>query len=327
MYFKGTFIAVFLSCCQPPLSLCQKTAISSVKFHKPPTCPRHVPRDYQVEQTVTSTSILSCTVVCASSPSCNSVIFDRAAKTCHLSQQVAAADCVNMEVITDAAVYLQKKELCQNGGTPSAGTCDCLPGFMGDNCELGPMRDCSDYKISGQASAVVRMIRPTDNVAFPVTCYNEMSTLMTRRNNKVNFTRSWREYRDGFGNVSDTHWLGLENMHILTSQNRKYQLNVQKKCNCFSLGKKPAGDCLSDLRGANFSTYDNDNDGDSSVNCASRHSGGWWFHGNTCSTCNPTGQLLQPANGLRTGDDSEVFWVKDLGNVAPYGINLRLQNL
>ncbi|XP_025077858.1 uncharacterized protein LOC112554335 [Pomacea canaliculata] len=36
----------------------------------------------------------------------------------------------------------------------------------------------------------------------------------------------------------------------------------------------PTGDCLSDLRGANFSTYDNDNDGDSSVNCASRHSGG-----------------------------------------------------
>ncbi|PVD24962.1 hypothetical protein C0Q70_15458 [Pomacea canaliculata] len=89
----------------------------------------------------------------------------------------------------------------------------------------------------------------------------------------------------------------------------------------------PVGDCLSDLRGANFSTYDSDNDGDSSVNCASRHSGGWWFRGNTCSTCNPTGQLLQPANGMRTGVDSEVFWIKDLGDVVPSRIRFSLANM
>ncbi|XP_025107598.1 fibrinogen C domain-containing protein 1-like [Pomacea canaliculata] len=181
------------------------------------------------------------------------------------------------------------------------------------------------------------MIRPTDNLTFPVNCFNDLSTLMIRRNNKVNFTRSWREYRDGFGNISDTHWLGLENMHILTSQNRKYRLvvHIQLKNNTsryamydnFMSRTRTLCDCLSDLRGANFSTYDSDNDGDGSVNCASRHSGGWWFRGNTCSTCNPTGQLLQPANGLRTGVDSEVFWIKDLGDVVPVMITIRLQRL
>ncbi|XP_025107601.1 angiopoietin-related protein 1-like [Pomacea canaliculata] len=197
------------------------------------------------------------------------------------------------------------------------------------------------------------MVLPTNNITFPINCFNEYSTVMIRRNNKINFTRSWREYREGFGNLSETHWLGLEQIHLLTSQNRSYRLVVQVEqpngtllqaaynnfkvkdekslyqftFDSIKLSPSPAGDCLSDLRGANFSTYDSDNDGDSSVNCASRHSGGWWFRGNTCSTCNPTGQLLQPANGLRTGVDSEVFWIKDLGNVAPYRISMRLRPL
>lgn len=76
------------------------------------------------------------------------------------------------------------------------------------------------------------MIRPTDNLTFPVNCFGDLSTLMIRRNNKVSFTRSWREYRDGFGNLSDSHWLGLENMHILTSLNRKYRLIVHVSTPC-----------------------------------------------------------------------------------------------
>ncbi|PVD24964.1 hypothetical protein C0Q70_15460 [Pomacea canaliculata] len=314
-----------------------------------------MPRDYQVSQVVasTSTGALSCTVTCASSPVCNSIVFDPAAKTCHLSQQVAAPDCLNMEDIKDSRIYLEKRHSCKNGATPRGDKCDCVPGYMGDNCELGPMRDCYDYMTIGKAQGtMVRMIRPTDNMTFPVNCLDALSTVMIRRNNKINFTRSWREYRDGFGNISDTHWLGLEKIRILTTQNRSYNLLVQVQLNntaslyvlynnftvsdeksfyqlhfeSVTLNSNHPGDCLSDLRGANFSTYDSDNDGDSSVNCASRHSGGWWFRGNACSTCNPTGQLLQPANGLRTGVDSEVFWIKDLGNIAPYRISIRLQN-
>ncbi|PVD24965.1 hypothetical protein C0Q70_15461 [Pomacea canaliculata] len=165
---------------------------------------------------------------------CNSVVFDRAAKTCHLSPQVAAADCLNMEDIQDGRIYLQKVE--QPNGTLLQAA-------------------YNNFKVKDEKSL----------------------------------------YQFTFDSIK--------------------------------LSPSPAGDCLSDLRGANFSTYDSDNDGDSSVNCASRHSGGWWFRGNTCSTCNPTGQLLQPANGLRTGVDSEVFWIKDLGNVAPYRISMRLRPL
>lgn len=71
------------------------------------------------------------------------------------------------------------------------------------------------------------MVLPTNNTPFPIGCFNEYSTVMIRRNNKVNFTRSWREYREGFGNLSETHWLGLEQIHLLTSQNRSYRLVVQ----------------------------------------------------------------------------------------------------
>ncbi|XP_025107594.1 fibrinogen C domain-containing protein 1-like [Pomacea canaliculata] len=199
-------------------------------------------------------------------------------------------------------------------------------------------------------SSGVHVIRPTDSVSFPVFCIAEGHVVFLRRlNNRVNFTRPWRDYRDGFGDISGSHWLGLEKMHILTSQDRVYQLRVQialtNGTNIYTFYNNftvrdgsqfyqfdftvnaMANDCLSDLRRISFSTYDSDNDGDSSVNCASRHSGGWWFRGNTCSTCNPTGQLLQPANGLRTGVDSEVFWIKDLGDVVPFRIRFSLANM
>lgn len=93
-----------------PSCLCQTNAVGSVYFHKLSTCPRQMPRDYQVSQVVasTSTGALSCTVTCASSPTCNSIVFDPADKTCHLSQQVAALDCLNMEDIKDSRIYLEK---------------------------------------------------------------------------------------------------------------------------------------------------------------------------------------------------------------------------
>ncbi|KAK7113287.1 hypothetical protein V1264_012599 [Littorina saxatilis] len=87
------------------------------------------------------------------------------------------------------------------------------------------------------------------------------------------------------------------------------------------------GDCFSALYGAQFSAYDNDNDEDGGVNCAQNHEGGWWFRGGACSTCNPTGPLLQPAGGRRTGVDAEIFWTEDLDDLVPFKMTMFLTSL
>ena len=71
------------------------------------------------------------------------------------------------------------------------------------------------------------------------------------------------------------------------------------------------GDCLSEVKGRPFSTYDGDHEDDVSTNCAQRHESGWWMgtlSGIGCTLCNPTGRLLQPADLKRTNEDKEVFW-------------------
>ena len=81
-------------------------------------------------------------------------------------------------------------------------------------------------------------------------------------------------------------------------------------------------DCLGDVRGKPFSTYDADHDDDVSGNCAERHHSGWWF-GN-CTLCNPTGVLTTPDDMLRSGVDWEVFWTPGLGQLSPRTVRMYL---
>lgn len=46
-----------------------------------------------------------------------------------------------------------------------------------------------------------------------------------RRDGSVDFNRRWNEYRSGFGDVSGEHWLGNDNIFLLTNQGR-YQLRI-----------------------------------------------------------------------------------------------------
>nr|KAG5709722.1 hypothetical protein BaRGS_027747 [Batillaria attramentaria] len=52
--------------------------------------------------------------------------------------------------------------------------------------------------------------------------------------------------------------------------------------------------------------------------------GGVWFRGDTCSTCNPTGPLTLPADGLRYGVDNEAFWTVNLGDLVPFKVTIFL---
>jgi ficolin len=125
----------------------------------------------------------------------------------------------------------------------------------------------------------------------------------------VNFSRSWNDYVQGFGDLNTEFWYGLRNIHCLTSRQpvqlrlllnftngnsfllsyehfvvdrpeRNYTLHVGQ-------AKGPSAGIssvnLAFNNGMPFSTYDNDNDRSSS-NCAL--GGGWWY--NACNYCQLT---------------------------------------
>ncbi|XP_013392922.1 angiopoietin-related protein 2-like [Lingula anatina] len=115
-------------------------------------------------------------------------------------------------------------------------------------------RDCADYNgVDGVHYIYVSSM----GKQLQVSCEQGWTVLMRRTGPELNFSRSWVDYRDGFGDVAGDHWLGLEAFHHLTNQGN-YSLMVEF--------------------GLPFSTYDADNDENiMSRNCADEFKGGWWY--------------------------------------------------
>jgi len=157
-----------------------------------------------------------------------------------------------------------------------------------------------------------------------VYCENGWLVIQRRTSGTLAFHRNWNDYVQGFGSLSGDHWLGLDNINRLTQSN-DYQLRIDMtdqtgsssyaKYSLFKVGgvatkydldlgsfSGTAGDSLTpqssipglnwdytklNLKGSKFSTKDSDNDGSSTINCAKKWTGGWWF--NDCFAANLNG--------------------------------------
>ena len=137
--------------------------------------------------------------------------------------------------------------------------------------------------------------------------------IMKRKRNAMdmNFNRLWDQYENGFGTLNSEFWLGLRNIHCLTTRgevdlmidlrqadgngmtwiyrnfkvngsNDKYRLQVGE-----SEGPPGANDAMFYHNGQQFTTRDSDNDLNV-VNCAFRHRAGWWYN----PECLSNGALL-----------------------------------
>ena len=135
-------------------------------------------------------------------------------------------------------------------------------------------------------------------------CSNGGWTVILRRkadvSQQVNFTRTWNDYKHGFGELNTEFWYGLRNIHCLTSR-QQVDLQIEIKYgsgsqltyiykyfvidgpeNKFTLHigqlqqPSPGRDNMNYHNGRPFSTDDRDSDSTSS-NCAHTHKGGWWF--------------------------------------------------
>ena len=53
----------------------------------------------------------------------------------------------------------------------------------------------------------------------------QFQVIQRREDGSVNFNRGILDYSRGFGNVNSEHWLGLDNIHLLTAQ-AHYELRI-----------------------------------------------------------------------------------------------------
>ncbi|XP_062595688.1 fibrinogen-like protein A, partial [Saccostrea cucullata] len=153
---------------------------------------------------------------------------------------------------------------------------------------------------------------------FSTHCMNTAGhiwTMIQRRvNGSVNFFRGWTEYKTGFGDLDSEFWIGLDNIRLLVTNGYtvlrvELEYGTESKYAEYSrfsiagegdnyrlqiLGYSgTAGDGFSCVHqychnGAQFSTFDKDNDLNPSLNEADKWRGAWWY--STGHTSNLNGE-------------------------------------
>ncbi|NXW79545.1 ANGP4 protein, partial [Hirundo rustica] len=197
--------------------------------------------------------------------------------------------------------------------------------------ERGMRAECGQWESfsSSQERAKVSLTHskpPPACPSLPLQAYCDMETdrggwtiIQLRANGSLSFQRSWREYKQGFGDASGEYWLGNEAVHLLTSRGPyalrvelqdweggqvyahygKFQLGSERQFYRLSLqdysGTAGRQSGLA-LQGTQFSTRDADND-NCLCKCAQMLSGGWWF--DACGLSNLNGIYYPARNNIR----------------------------
>ncbi|NXF12266.1 ANGP4 protein, partial [Smithornis capensis] len=184
-----------------------------------------------------------------------------------------------------------------------------IPGVPTPNCPVVPIPSHSQLIPLSPLQAYCDM--ETDQGGWTV--------IQLRANGSLSFQRSWREYKQGFGDAAGEYWLGNEAVHLLTSQvpyalrvelqdwegsqvyahYGKFQLGSEQQLYRLSLqdysGTAGQQSGLA-LHGTQFSTRDADND-NCLCKCAQMLSGGWWF--DACGLSNLNGIYYPARNNIR----------------------------
>ncbi|XP_061763849.1 tenascin-like [Nerophis ophidion] len=165
-------------------------------------------------------------------------------------------------------------------------------------------KDCAQIFLNGETASGVYTVYVGGVDSQAIQAYCDMETdgggwtvFLRRQNGKLDFFRNWKNYTAGFGNVDDEFWLGLSNLHKMTSGGH-YVLRVDLRdggesayaqYDRFTIAEPrtrfkiyigaysgTAGDSMTYHQGRPFSTYDNDND-IAVTNCALSYKGAFWY--------------------------------------------------
>ncbi|KFU87163.1 Tenascin-R, partial [Chaetura pelagica] len=165
-------------------------------------------------------------------------------------------------------------------------------------------KDCSQALLNGETTSGLYTIYLNGDRAQPLQVFCDMGedgggwiVFLRRQNGREDFYKNWKTYVAGFGDPKDEFWIGLENLHKITSQGQ-YELRVDLKdrgetayavYDRFSVGDAKsryrlrvdgysgtAGDSMTYHNGRSFSTFDKDNDS-AITNCALSYKGAFWY--------------------------------------------------
>ncbi|XP_075941747.1 uncharacterized protein LOC142944384 [Anarhichas minor] len=182
--------------------------------------------------------------------------------------------------------------------TPLLGTRDTLPPD-GPRLSFCPS-DCASLYYNGVRHSGVYTIIQSPGIALPVYCDMETegggwTVFQRRRGGLVSFNRGWSEYREGFGEPREEHWLGNQQLHLLSNQGHYslrielhdwshahkhalyHSFRIENEENRYRLHVSGFSGTVEDSFGwyhdqHDFSTPDTGNI------CAEISHAGWWFH-------------------------------------------------
>ncbi|CAK7295280.1 ANGPT2 [Vulpes lagopus] len=192
-------------------------------------------------------------------------------------------------------------------------------------------RDCAEVFKSGlTTNGIYTLTFPNSTEEIKAYCDMETSgggwtVIQRREDGSVDFQRTWKEYKVGFGNPSGEHWLGNEFVFQVTNQ-QPYVLKIHLKDwegnEAYSLyehfylsgeelnyrihlkGLTGTAGKISSISqpGNDFSTKDADND-KCICKCSQMLTGGWWFDACGPSNLNgmyyPQRQNTNKFNGIK----------------------------
>ncbi|KAK3104589.1 hypothetical protein FSP39_005688 [Pinctada imbricata] len=197
------------------------------------------------------------------------------------------------------------------------------------NCGVKQPPHCDCYvikKMYGSAKSGVYNVSLADMTHIQAYCDMETAgggwtVFQRRQDGSVDFYRTWKEYKTGFGDPAAEHWLGNDNLYQLTNRNnicelyiileswnnitgyaRYSRFAIDDESNAYRLhvgnftGFNVGRDCFRYHDSMKFTTKDYDNDL-MNFNCASGNDrGAWWY--NACEICGLNG-LYNETSSIR----------------------------
>uniref|UniRef100_A0A2M4AXH1 Putative ficolin n=1 Tax=Anopheles triannulatus TaxID=58253 RepID=A0A2M4AXH1_9DIPT len=171
-----------------------------------------------------------------------------------------------------------------------------------------PFTSCKD--VPSKMSGIYHISPNNETEPFKVFC-EQMKygggwiVIQHRFDGSVDFNQNWAEYRDGFGNLDNEFWLGLEKVHQITttraheiifeikdfkgnygyarydafkigSESNQYSLQILGKYSGTAGDSMGSSESSGSSKGMKFSTKDRDNDLNSGQ-CAHHWESAWWF--------------------------------------------------
>ena len=151
--------------------------------------------------------------------------------------------------------------------------------------------------------------------------FSDTSGFLIQRNdiagaNAYAFRRSWAEYKLWFGDPATQYWIGLDRLSELSQGDCRVRFDFQSTLGLFyyaqyttfkvgdastnytlSIGGYTGNlyDGMAYSNNRKFSTFDMDNDGSTSSNCANSLAGGFWY--NSCTQV-----------AINSGPSSNFYW-------------------